>query len=113
MGRKTKRQYNIAKKADRTNSLKEDEEEHVMTDSEWHEIQKNIKKQILDDDLTWEAIIEYEKLEDEWYWDSFNKPHIYDFVSKYKEYYYSSSSDNKNKDTITVDDDDDDDWSTI
>lgn len=84
MGRKSKRQYINARKTDKTSDGEEDEV--FISDSEWDEIQQNIKKQVLDDELTWQAIIEYGEFEDEYYFVDYDyqKPSISEFVVMYK-----------------------------
>jgi len=105
MGRKSKRQYINARKIDKNSDGEEDEV--FISDSEWDEIQQNIKKQILDDELTWQAIIEYGEFEDDHYFVDYDyqKPSISEFVVMYKNM-------NREKDNEDNEDNKDNEWIT-
>jgi len=61
----------------------DEEPEDQMSDEEWNELRKEIKQQILDEELLWKAIVVYRELDDNWFWDPLYKPSVSEFVNQY------------------------------
>lgn len=73
----------------------EEEEQNPISDEEWAKIQLAIKTEIEYNDVIWEGIKEYIRLDDEFTWDPWFRPTVYEFAESYYERYLKFKKEEK------------------